>query len=830
MIIHHVFFAMYTKVVFPLPFRNSFTYSVPKEYEELVAVGVRVVVPFGKRTLTGFVIETTEVVETKHQIKPIIDVLDSTPIFNKEELKFYEWVSDYYISSLGEALRNSVPYGLDVESKKKIVSDLDLCFELYNQEQDKKSTRAKVLDLLSQKEVHTISMLQKLTKKKSIYSVLNTLEKKGAITILNDIENAKVKIKKIKHIKLNKSVDEVYAELPNVEKKSSKQVVLLLELLSAPDEEIPLTQLLKKTNSNLSSANSLFKKDLVDIFYKEVERKFIETYEENKKKIKLTSDQKLIIDNVSKNIDSKTFKPYLLHGVTGSGKTQVYIELVKKAMNGGRNAIVLVPEISLTPQITTRFYNELGDSITVMHSRMSLGERYDAWRGIIKGKYRIVIGPRSALFAPLSNIGIVIVDEEHDASYKQYEVVPKYNARDAAVVKAQMNNAPILLGSATPSIESMYNALNKKYILLELKKRIDDAKMPLVNLVDISIEQKLKKMDGAFSKILLDKINDRLQKNESVIILQNRRGFATQIYCEDCGEIEMCENCSVSMVHHINKNILQCHYCGNTKPVPKACVKCGSLSLKFFGTGTQRVEDELQYSFPDVKIERIDSDTLSRKGKLGEILNRFKSGETQILVGTQIVAKGLDFSNVTLVGVVSAETTLWIPDFRADERTFQLLTQVSGRAGRNEKEGEVIIQTQNKSHFVLQKVVANDYSGFYESEIKLREESGYPPFTRICSVETKDDSENKARGALNDFYNLLLKKEASISISIPQPAMIARLKGKYRYKLIIKSNKSADPSGKYLRKAVLEASIEYNQKSKFSDIKLIIDMDPQSTS
>ncbi|MDA3862156.1 MAG: primosomal protein N' [Melioribacteraceae bacterium] len=821
---------MFAKIVFPLPFRNSFTYSIPEEFEELVLVGVRVVVPFGKRTLTGFVIDVIEEAETEHKIKPIRDVLDTAPIFGKNELKFYEWVSEYYISSLGEALRNSVPYGLDVESKKKVVSDMDFCFELYKEEKNKNSTRAKVLDLLSQKETYTFSLLQKLAMKKSIYSIVNTLEKKGAVTLLNEIEDAKVKVKKIKHIKLNKNIDDVYASLPEIEKRSTKQVIVLMELLSAPEEEFPLAQLLKKTNSNQSSVESLFKKDLISIFYKEVERKFMETYAEDKKNIKLTSDQKTIVKNVSENILSKSFKPYLLHGITGSGKTQVYIELVRKALDIGRNAIVLVPEISLTPQITTRFYNELGESITVMHSRMSLGERYDAWRGIINGKYRVVIGPRSALFVPLKNIGVIIVDEEHDGSYKQYDMVPKYNARDAAVVKASMNNAPILLGSATPSVESMHNALNKKYELLELKDRINAAKLPLVKLVDVSYEQKNKKMDGAFSKALVDKINDRLQKNESVIILQNRRGFATQIYCEDCGEIEMCENCSVSMVHHINKNILQCHYCGNTKPVPKACVKCGSLSLKFFGTGTQRVEDELLYNFPDVKIERIDSDTLNRKGKLGEILNRFKSGETQILVGTQIVAKGLDFSNVTLVGVISAETTLWIPDFRADERTFQLLTQVSGRAGRSSIEGEVLIQTQNPSHFVLQKVVANDYHGFYKNEIKLREESEYPPFTRICTVETKDDSEHKARGALNDFYNILIKKEASLSISVPQPAMIARIKGKYRFKILIKSQKSIDPSGKYLRKAVLESFIEYNQRSKFSDIKPIIDMDPQSTS
>jgi len=822
---------MFAKVVFPLPFRNSFTYSIPDEFEELIVIGVRVVVPFGKRTLTGFVVDLineADEADSKYEVKPIRDVLDLVPTFGKNELKFYEWVSEYYISSLGEALRNSVPYGLDIESKKRIVADMDFCFSLFKEEANKTSTRAKILDLLSQKEVYTITLLQKLVKKKSIYSILNTLEKKGALTLLTEIDDAKVKIKKVKHVRLNKNVDDVYAELPEIEKKSTKQVMVLLELLSSPKEEFPLAQLMKKTNSNLSSVNSLFKKDLIDIYYKEVERRFVETYEEDKKTIKLTTDQSSIIELVSKNIESKTFKPYLLHGVTGSGKTQVYIELVRNALKSGRNAIVLVPEISLTPQITTRFYNELGDSITVMHSRMSLGERYDAWRGIVKGKYRVVIGTRSALFAPLNNIGVIIIDEEHDASYKQHDIIPKYNARDAAVVKAQMNNAPIILGSATPSIESMYNALNQKYVLLELKERIDNAKLPKVKLVDLTIELKQKRMDGAFSKTLIDKINDRLQKKESVIILQNRRGFATQIYCEDCGEIEMCDNCSVSMVHHLNKNLLQCHYCGNTRPVPKACSKCGSLALKFFGTGTQRVEDELIYNFPDVKIERIDSDTLNRKGKLGEILNRFKSGETQILVGTQIVAKGLDFSNVTLVGVISAETTLWIPDFRADERTFQLLTQVSGRAGRSLTEGEVLIQTQNKSHFVLQKVMANDYYGFYQNEIKLREEKGYPPFTKLCTVETKDESEKKARGALNDFYNILITKKASLSISVPQPAMIARIKGKYRFKILIKSSKSIDVSGKLLRNAVLETFIEFNQKSKFSDIKIIIDMDPQS--
>ncbi|VAX22587.1 Helicase PriA essential for oriC/DnaA-independent DNA replication [hydrothermal vent metagenome] len=818
---------MFAQVVFPLPFRNSFTYSIHVEHLELVKIGVRVVVPFGKRTLTGFVVDVSETTDVEGKIKPIRDVLDNAPIFDESSLKFYEWLSSYYISSLGEALRNSVPYGLEVESKRKIVSDMDHCFELYKKEKNKKSTRAKVLDILSQKEVIKISQLQKLVKKKSIHSILKTLEKNGAITLLTEIEDAKVHIKKVKYVKLSKNIDEIYEYLPEIEARSPKQVVLLLELLAAKGEPIQMSQLLKKTNTNPSSIKSLFKKDLIDIFEKEVERRYIETYEEIKEELTLTGYQKEIVDNISEKIGNEKFATYLLHGITGSGKTQVYIELVNKAISMGKSAIVLVPEISLTPQITSRFYNELGDHVTVMHSRMSLGERYDAWRGVIKGKYKVVIGPRSALFAPLKDIGLIVVDEEHDSSYKQYEIIPKYNARDAAVVKAQMSNCPVVLGSATPSIESMYNALSGKYELCELKERIDDAKLPQVHLVDVTIEQKKKKMDGAFSKILLEKISDRIHKEESVIILQNRRGFATQIYCEDCGEIEMCDDCSVSMVHHINRNILQCHYCGSMKPVPKACRHCGSLSLKFFGTGTQRVEDELQYYFPDVKIERVDSDSINKKGMLGEILNRFRRGETNILVGTQIVAKGLDFANVTLVGVISAETTLWLPDFRADERTFQLLTQVSGRAGRSRIEGEVIIQTHNKNHFVLQKVLLNDYEGFYSNEIALRQKNNYPPFTRLCLIESKNENEKNARGAITDFFNILIKKKAGLIINAPTPALIARIKGQYRFHLLVKSPKKTDPGGKLLREAITESWIEYNQRSKFSDIRLTIDMDPQ---
>jgi primosomal protein N' (replication factor Y) len=819
---------MYAEIVFPLPFRNSFTYSIPEELEKYTEVGVRAIVPFGKRTLTGFIINTTNTPPLTEKIKPITDILDKIPIFNKKDLEFYQWLSDYYLSSLGEALKLSVPYGLEVESKRKILSDREQCAELLSKEKNKESVKSGILKILSDRDEINLSSLQKQLNKKNIYSVLRGLEKAGALNILDEIENAKVKIKKSRYVKLNKTIGEIYAYFPELESRSPKQVKIILELINKKEKSLPLADLLKSTEASQASIKSLEDKGLIVIFEKEVERKFSGSYVENHVKIILTASQQLIVDEVATYIEEEKFLPFLLHGVTGSGKTQVYIELIAIALEQKKCAMLLVPEISLTPQITSRLFNNFGEQVSVLHSRMSPGERYDSWRKILKGKSKVVVGARSALFAPLKNIGIIVVDEEHDASYKQFESLPKYNARDSAIILARIHNCPVISGSATPSIESMYNARTGKYKLLELRERVDNAKMPKIELVNISIERKKKRMENVFSKILLDRIEDRLKKKEGVIILQNRRGFSTQIYCEDCSEIETCDNCSVPMVFHINQNILQCHYCGLTKKVPGACSHCGSLSIKYFGTGTERVEDELTFYFPGIKIKRVDSDSISRKASLGKILFEFGRGDIDILVGTQMVSKGLDFPRLTLVGVISAETTLWLPDFRADERTFQLLTQVAGRAGRSKVEGEVIIQTQNEKHFALQKVLQNDYEGFYQKEIIDRERLGYPPFVRLCLIETKDPEETKAKGAINDFYNELKAYKKWLNISQPSFAMIARLKGNYRFQVMIRSYRQTDPGGKILRQAVINSFVEFNRKSRYKDVRLIYDMDPQS--
>lgn len=820
---------MFLEVVFPLPFRKAFTYSVPKELEEFVNVGVRAVAPFGKRTLTGFIVNILNSTSLKKdEIKPVSDILDDKPIFTNKSIKFYEWLAEYYLCSLGEALKLLVPQGTDVETKRKIIVDKDFISELYGKEKKKDSIKYKILQELSKRDEINFSSLQKAVKKKNIYSQIRQLHNQGAVTIVDEVEGVKVKAKKVKFVKLAREISEIYASFPELDRKSPKQVKILLKMIEAKGVALPVAELLHKTESSQSSLFGLEQKGLIKIFDKEVDRTFKEHYSEEHQKLTLTKQQQEVTDEISRSLIQNEFKTFLLHGVTGSGKTQVYIELAKQVLEKNKTVLILVPEISLTPQITSRFFNNFGDTVTVIHSRMSAGERYDSWRRVLNGKSKVVIGARSALFAPLNNIGLIVVDEEHDASYKSFEMIPKYNARDAAVVLGNIFNCPVVLGSATPSIESMYNAETGKYKLLSLNKRIDDAKLPKITFANIAHEKNKTKTETVFSKVLIDKIEDRLQKKEGVIILQNRRGFSTQIFCNDCGEVEMCENCSVPMVFHINQNKIQCHYCGSVKSVPGACTHCGSLNIKYFGTGTERVEDELQFYFPNARIERIDSDSITKKTYLSNLLLNFSKGDIDILVGTQMVSKGLDFSRVTLVGVISAETTLWLPDFRADERTFQLLTQVAGRAGRSKVEGEVIIQTYNEKHFVLRKVLENDYNAFYAKEKSDREKMAYPPFVRIALIETKDTNMDKAKGAAYDFYKEIIRYKNYLKISDVTTAQIFKLVNNYRYHILIKSFKDKDPGGAILRKAILDAWTEFNRKSRFKDVKLFYDIDPQS--
>lgn len=819
---------MFAEIVFAHPLKQAFTYEVPRDIEETVDIGCRVLAPFGSRVLTGYVValsDTTTVELTK--IKKLEGQLDAKPIISNTEMPFYDWIAEYYLASRGEVYRLADPYGTSIESKKIITATPEHCAKQL--ENEKPGTlRYAILSVMASRETTTLQFLQKQVKRKNLYSTLAKLESEGFITLLSEMQQAKAHDKLLKHISLTGEKLSIEDYLTQIEKKAPKQAAILKVLIEADDAELPMQEVIVAAESNAGAVSALEKKGLIKTFEKKIERIYSNSITVSNSPITLTDEQLVAVNTVSPSIETKGFAPFLLYGVTGSGKTQIYIELIKKCIAQGKTAILLVPEISLTPQMTSRLVKNFGADVEVLHSAMSAGERYDAWMRIATGKTAVVTGPRSALFAPLTSVGLIIVDEEHDSSYKQTDKNPRYQARDAAVMKAALLKCPIVLGSATPSIETMYNAKIGKYKLLSLTKRVDGAEMPAMRLVDMRNERGKNSVETIFSKALIDAVRQRAEKNEGSILLQNRRGFANNVYCSECGEIEKCENCSVNLVHHISKNVLRCHYCGFSKPAPRVCSHCKSPHLKYYGSGTERVEDELGFYLNNVSIARIDSDIAEKKGQIGELFRKFENHEIDVLVGTQIVAKGLDFPHVTLVGVVSAETTLWMPDYRADERTFQLLLQVAGRAGRSDKPGLVLIQTENSAHPLLQLVLGGDYDEFYKREITKRQEHDYPPFTTLCLIECSHKDEGKSKSAITQLYNTLVSKKSPVIISAPQPAVLSKLRGEYRYQIMVRSSRIADPSGAILRKVVNDSIEEFNQNFEGSELTLIADVNPGS--
>ncbi|MFO7889558.1 MAG: primosomal protein N' [bacterium] len=540
--------------------------------------------------------------------------------------------------------------------------------------------------------------------------------------------------------------------------------------------------------------------------------------------VKLTSQQAAALKTIKNEIDKNHFHPILLYGITSSGKTQIYIEAIKNIFEKGGTALVLIPEISLTPQAVQRYKSFFGDQVAVLHSRMSAGERFDTWRKIKDGTYKIAIGPRSALFAPLNNLGIIIVDEEHDSSYKQINPAPRYHARDAAIVRAKINNCVIVLGSATPSLESYQNTLNGKYTLCTLTRRIDDLPLPKVTLIDHK-KSVMKKETRVFCTDMKDSIQQRLQNGDQIILLQNRRGYSTFLRCSNCGNIDSCPNCDVSLTYHQKNHILMCHICGFQKKAQKACSCCGGTNISYRGIGTQRVEEELKKLFPESKVIRMDQDTTRGKGTHDKIITDFEKKKNDILLGTQMIAKGHDFPGVNLVGIISADTGLYFPDFRSSEKTFQLLTQAAGRAGRKGMPGEVIIQTMNPENPILQFAIEHDYQKFFHYETRQRRELQYPPWGRIIIVRFRSRNNTDTAKAAHLFCKNISKNKLVLSLG-PAICPISRIKNYYRYQIMFRSSKARDPSGRILRKVVRETMIRYQEKRKFFNVKVSLDVDP----
>ncbi len=813
-------------VAFPIPVHRQFTYGIPVALIEAVRIGARVVAPFRKRFLTGVVVGLRDKSELE-EVKPIQDVLDGEQAFSDEITRLTRWISDYYLSSWGEALKAASPTGTSVESSQHIRL-------LLPEAQEASEERRRIIEALKENRGLTMKQLGREIGSAGLRYHLGRLKAAGIVEVTEKLNEPKVSIRYESFVQFKGDYGKrgnLSSVLNELDKRAPKQAELLLklnQLLKAAEGGVSVVQLLAQAKAGMSSLLALVEKGFVELYDKESYREAEFAYHEPDKSFMLTQAQTQCISEVNSAIASGSYSTFLLHGVTGSGKTQVYIEAIDFALGKGKDAIVLVPEISLTPQIVDRFRRRFGERVAIMHSRMSIGERYDAWRRISRGEAPIVIGARSAVFAPIRNLGLIVVDEEHEASYKQSDSVPRYNARDVAVMRCLINGAVALLGSATPSIESYYNSQTGKYKLLNLPERIDNARMPKIEIVDMKKKRREKLVFGSLSDELRSKIDDRLAKKEGIIILRNRRGFSTYLQCGECGTTEMCPNCDVALTFHKRKSHLRCHYCGFVKEPPVRCQKCSSDKLYYGGTGTQKVEEELAGYFPEAKILRMDLDTTSSRGAHDRILTQFGNGEADMLVGTQLVAKGLDFPRVTLVGVVSADSTMLIPDFRSNERTFQLLTQVSGRAGRQEKEGEVIIQVTDSREEILGFVAGHDYRSFYAKEIEIRRELNYPPFSRMVVLEFRGRDFHATNDAAEKAAARIRRSLPVIGVLGPAPAVIGRLLGKFRFQIVIKMSKQLDKAGERLETVLDEIDLDIKRAYR-NAVAFFADVDPVTT-
>jgi primosomal protein N' (replication factor Y) len=638
------------------------------------------------------------------------------------------------------------------------------------------------------------------------------------------IPSGKLTIKKKRIVELAQSETETKEEINNLKSRAPKQAEVLQYLV---DNKVDLitTSLANRVNTSSGTIRRLADKGIVVYNQKEIRRDPYKNLEaESTTNLELTSEQQDAVDKIVSRLDAGDDKTFLLKGVTGSGKTEVYLQAIDQILEWGQGAIVLVPEISLTPQTISRFKARFNDQVAVLHSGLSAGERFDEWRRIKVGRAKIAIGARSAVFAPLDNLGLIIIDEEHETTYKQDDH-PKYHAREVAVQRAKLNGAVTVLGTATPSLEAYYRAKEEDYGLLELHNRIDNRPLPQVEVVDMreELNRGNRKM---FSELLQEEITDTLEQNEQAIIFLNRRGFSTFVQCRKCGYVMSCDNCDVSLTYHSTPPILQCHYCDHKEEIPQTCPECDSKYIKHFGVGTQKVEEQLNEIFPEATIKRMDVDTTRKKGAYRKILSDFKEHNIDILVGTQMVAKGHDFPNVTLVGVVTADTALNFPDFRSSERTFQLLTQVAGRTGRGDKGGEVVVQSYTPEHYSIQLAKKHDYASFYEREIESRRATSYPPFSKLVNFLISAEDENKVIKVANKLGELIrgrleIVEEDQVQVLGPVQAPLTKIQGKFRWQLIIKGRKLES-----LRDLSDYSVTELNQMSISENVKVSVDVNP----
>ena len=806
-------------VILPIPIQKTFTYSITKDEANFLQKGMRVAVSFGKTKMyTGLVFNIHQIAPTLYEAKEIHQILDEAPLVNEEQLKHWQWISDYYMCSLGDVYRAALPSAFLLESETVLTKN--------EQEIDQSillDDEFLIYEALQYQSQLTIHQVVTILGKKKVMPIVNSLLEKSVISIQEEIyEQYKPKLIKYVRLHANYATDASLETLLESLSRAKKQreAVLSFFQLSANKKPIKAKDLEVQANVSSTILKSLVYKNIFEFYHIQIDRISFKGTTNNLKQ--LNEFQELALKEVKETFTTKDVT--LLHGITSSGKTEVYAKLIQEVLDAGKQVLFLLPEIALTTQIITRLQMYFGNQISVFHSKYSMNERVEVWKNVLENKSKagIILGARSALFLPFSNLGLIVVDEEHETSYKQFDPSPRYNARDAAIVLAKLHDAKILLGSATPSLESYFNAAQKKYGLVALNRRHGNVQLPKIELIDIKEKQRKKEMKGYFSDRMLLLIQEALDAKEQVILFQNRRGYSPVVECKTCGISPECPNCDVTLTFHKYKHELRCHYCNYQRAMPNSCGACGSNTLDTKGFGTEQIEMELKLLFPDFKIGRMDLDTTRGKYGYQKIIGAFESKEIDVLVGTQMLSKGLDFENVSLVGILNADSMLNFPDFRAHERAYQMMVQVSGRAGRSKKQGNVAIQTYNPNHQILQQVSTTSYAEMYKEQLQDRWEYKYPPYYRLIKITLTHRDYNKVDKGINWLAKAFQQSFGEYVLGPTAPA-VSRIRNRYIKNLVIKVPPKQSLAN--TKNQITKIKNTFEAVSDFRPIRFIIDVD-----
>ena len=819
---------LFAEILLPVPAPGSFTYRVPYKLNNSIRVGQRVVVQFGKtKILSGLVISLTEQVPNV-EVKYLMDILDEQPVVNDVQLRFWDWVRSYYLCHLGEVMQAALPSALKLSSESKVALNKEYVLDSITLN----DVEFLIVEALQIQPKIAVSEVSRIVGFKKVMPLIHSMMEKG-ILVLEEELNEKYKVRYERFMRLSGSFrneDRLQELMDTLTKRAYKQLEVVLSFLSMGgdcDHELMTSAVLKKAGANTSVLKALVEKEVFEVVERPVSRLKEFEVQTDVASIQLSGAQQQALDRIKEGFNSH--KPVLLHGVTSSGKTELYIKLIQDAIERGRQVLYLLPEIALTAHIINRLKRYFGDKLGVYHSRYGANERVEVWHHVNEfecsrgGRCQIIVGSRSAIFLPYSNLGLIIVDEEHDTSFKQIDPAPRYQARDAAIVLASLHHADVLLGSATPSYESYFNALHGRFHLVELLERYGGVKMPEIILSDMRIEKRRKTMQADFGSVLLDAVKNTLERKGQAILFQNRRGFALRVECDDCHHIPQCINCDVSLIYHKGQNLMRCHYCGYTTTVPSTCPACHSPNVRMHGFGTEKVEEDLRIVLPEARVARLDLDTTRSKNDYQHILEAFQDRETDILVGTQMVTKGLDFDAVKVVGVLNADNMLSFPDFRAHERSFQLMAQVAGRAGRKGEAGKVIIQTYDPGHPVLLNVLRNDYRGLYAKQMATRRQFGYPPFYRLVMIRLKHKDEQKLNPAAAELASMLrpIFKQDLLG---PEYPVVSRIKNLFIKQMMVKFKR--EHNANQVKSLIMQQIQLFQQLSDYKSVIIQVDVDP----